>query len=46
MSSDKRVEFTQDGAVAMPTLDNPPLNLISEELMGDRGRHRACYAGS
>ena len=35
MSSDKRVEFTQDGALGLLTLDNPPLNLISEELIGD-----------
>ena len=35
MSSDKRVEFTQDGALGMLTLDNPPLNLISAELIGD-----------
>ena len=35
MSSDTRVEFTQDGALGILTLDNPPLNLISEELISD-----------
>ena len=35
MSSDRRVELTQDGAVGLLTLDHPPLNLISEELIGD-----------
>ena len=35
MSRETRVDFTQDGAVGLLTLDNPPLNLISEELIRD-----------
>src|SRR5207248_9975051 len=35
MSREARVDFTQAGAVGTLTHDNPPLNLISEELIRD-----------
>jgi enoyl-CoA hydratase/carnithine racemase len=35
MSRQTRVDLTQDGAIGVLTLDNPPLNLISEELIRD-----------
>src|SRR3954465_5890425 len=35
MSTESKVRFEQDGALATLTLDSPPLNLIGDELIGD-----------
>jgi enoyl-CoA hydratase/carnithine racemase len=37
MRTDTTVDFAQDGALGILTLDNPPLNLISAELISDLG---------
>ena len=35
MAAEPKVRFVQDGAVGTVTLDNPPLNLIGQELIDD-----------
>src|SRR6476620_8066245 len=35
MTTEPKVRFTQDGALATVTLDSPPLNLIGQELIDD-----------